>query len=60
LKGSLWLALGFLLAGCFGFSEDPILRLSAEEALTEGKALLEQEKYNNARPYLLHAFPLRT
>jgi len=36
--------------------EDPILRLSAAESLTEGKRLLAGEKYRQARPYLQHAF----
>jgi outer membrane protein assembly factor BamD len=46
-----------LLGGCgSGIKDDPILRLSAQEALTEGKALLEQEKYSKARKYLTHAF----
>lgn len=39
-----------------GPEDDPILRLSAEESLARGKELLEQEKYSDARPYLLHAF----
>lgn len=39
-----------------GFKEDPILALSAAESLAEGKRLMEQEKYNRARPYLIHAF----
>lgn len=36
--------------------EDPILRLSAEEALEQGKALLAEEKYAKAGPLLIHAF----
>lgn len=49
--------LAALLGGCgSGIKDDPILRLSAEEALTEGKNLLEQEKYSKARKYLTHAF----
>lgn len=36
--------------------EDPILRLSAEEALEQGKALLAEEKYARAGPLLTHAF----
>lgn len=36
--------------------EDPILRLSAAEAMTEGKALMEREKYAQAREYFQHAF----
>lgn len=46
-----------LAAGCkSGLGEDPILRLSATEALTEGKALMSDEKYARARRYLSHAF----
>jgi len=36
--------------------EDPILRLSAAEALEQGKAMLEAEKYLKARRLLTHAF----
>lgn len=44
-------------AGCrSGQKVDPILRLSAEESLTEGKRLMAEEKYAKARPYLSHAF----
>lgn len=39
-----------------GVKDDPILRLSAVESLSEGKKLLEIEKYRQARPYLQHAF----
>ena len=39
-----------------GIKEDPILRLSAEEALTKGKDLMDGEKYNQATQYLDHAF----
>lgn len=35
---------------------DPILQLSAEEALTQGKQLMQEERYARSRPYLLHAF----
>lgn len=46
------------LAGCRsgGKREDPILRLSAAESLTEGKRLFENKKYGQARPYFQHAF----
>ena len=48
---------GLALAGCkSGTHEDPILRLSAEEALAQGKDLLAREKYERARPYFTHAF----
>ncbi len=45
------------IGGCGGDGyQNPILKLSAEESLTQGKALLEQEKYMRAREYLVHAF----
>jgi outer membrane protein assembly factor BamD len=51
------LTLVLALGGCGGgIEDDPILRLSAEESLTEGKALMEQGKYARARDYLTHAF----
>jgi outer membrane protein assembly factor BamD len=51
------LALGVAVTGCGGgIEDDPILRLSAEESLTEGKALMEEGKYARARDYLTHAF----
>lgn len=36
--------------------EDPILALSAAESLAEGKRLMGEERYSQARPYLSHAF----
>ncbi len=46
-----------LAAGCrSGSHEDPVLRLSADEALAQGKALLDSEKYYKARQLLTHAF----
>ncbi len=55
-----WLSLLSLLliaAACSGrVREDPILQLSAAEALARGKELVAQEKYLRARPYLTHAF----
>lgn len=43
--------------GCrSGTPADPILRLSAEESLAQGKDLLAREKYDRARPYFTHAF----
>ena len=39
-----------------GIKEDPILRLSADEALTKGKELMDREKYREATQYLDHAF----
>ena len=46
------------LAGCRSGRkhEDPILRLSAAESLTEGKRLLDGKKYGQARPFFQHAF----
>jgi outer membrane protein assembly factor BamD len=46
-------------AGCRGgVKEDPILQLSAAEALAEGKRLLAAEKHSQARRYLAHAFEI--
>jgi outer membrane protein assembly factor BamD len=36
--------------------QDPILRLSAQESIVQGKELLAKEKYDKARPYFTHAF----
>jgi outer membrane protein assembly factor BamD len=49
---------GALLAGCHGGKpkQDPVLQLSAEESLTQGKALLAKLKYASARPYFTHAY----
>jgi outer membrane protein assembly factor BamD len=44
------------LGACSGNKEDPILRLSATEALDTGKELLAQGKFREARRYLIHAF----
>jgi outer membrane protein assembly factor BamD len=44
-------------AGCGSTAaEDPILRMSAAEALARGKELMEQDKHNRARKFLSHAF----
>jgi len=49
--------LTLLGAGCHSSApEDPILRLSAAESITQGKELLAQKKYERARPYFTHAF----
>jgi outer membrane protein assembly factor BamD len=47
-------------AGCKsgGVKEDPMMALSADEALTEGKALMELGKYRRAQEYLTHAFEI--
>jgi len=39
-----------------GVKQDPILRLSADEALTQGKEMMGREKYTQAAGYLDHAF----
>jgi outer membrane protein assembly factor BamD len=39
-----------------GTGQDPILSLSASESLSQGKQLLEAEKYARARPYFVHGF----
>jgi len=45
------------LAGCkSGIENDPILRLSSQEALDQGKEQMAQEKYYRARRYFSHAF----
>lgn len=50
-------ALVVALAGCrTGKAEDPLLQLSAEESLVQGKELLAKQKYARARPYFTHAF----
>lgn len=44
-------------AGCKSSApEDPILRLSAQESIAQGKQLLAQQKYDKARPFFTHAF----
>ena len=62
---ALFAALGLALAlpmtttGCRSTgdaSNDPILRLSAEESLTQGKEFLAQNKYARARPYFTHTY----
>ncbi len=56
-----WLGIILVSAavGCGGGGggrNDPVLSLSAEESLTQGKAALEDEKYFKARRFLTHAF----
>ena len=46
----------FLTVGCGGKRDDPVLRLSAQEALDIGKQMLADEKYYKARQHLTHAF----
>lgn len=51
------LLLIFAVTGCFGgLAEDPILQLSSEQALEEGRKLMAEGKFNRARPYFIHAF----
>lgn len=62
MKRSLILAAALLglsavmLTGCGGSKEDPLLRLSAEEALKLGKDYLAEKKYYRASQHLTHAF----
>ncbi len=53
-----WFLVPILLTtvACGGKRDDPILRLSASEALEIGKQFLEQKKYYKARRHLTHAF----
>lgn len=45
------------IVGCGGgIEEDPILRLSSEEAFNIGKELMAAEKYEQAREHFAHAF----
>jgi outer membrane protein assembly factor BamD len=51
------LLLASCLAGCHGSpKQDPILQLSAEESLAQGKTWMAKEKYSRARPYFTHAY----
>jgi len=51
------LLLGALALGaCGGTSEDPILELSSQEALEQGRKLMAEGKWNPARKYFIHAF----
>lgn len=50
-------AVGIWAGGCkSGGGEDPILRMSAEEAFEQGKSLMERNKYRQSVEYLEHAF----
>ena len=44
------------LVGCGGLKTDPILQYSSPEALVEGKRLMAEGKYRQARPFFTHAF----
>ncbi len=49
--------LALLIVGCGKkVKEDPILRLSADEALDQGRELMEAGKYARAGQFLAHAF----
>jgi outer membrane protein assembly factor BamD len=50
------LLVAWLVVACGAPKEDPILRLSATEALDIGKELLAEGKFREARRYLIHAF----
>lgn len=55
--GLVLIVLSSLFVGCSGrVKQDPMLMLSSAEALAEGKALLEKEKYKRARDFFIHAF----
>ncbi len=58
MKRAIWILVPILLgtSACGGKRDDPILRLSAAEALEIGKQYLEQKKYFKARRHLTHAF----
>ena len=57
LHAGILLGLLGLFAGCSARKkDDPLLRLSAEESLIEGRRLFEQQKYGQAQPYFTHAF----
>jgi outer membrane protein assembly factor BamD len=50
------LLLALVVAGCGGTREDPILQLSSQEALEQGRKLMADGKWNPARRYFIHAF----
>jgi outer membrane protein assembly factor BamD len=57
LVGAALLGAVLLLGACGGDGrEDPILQLSSEEALEEGRKLMAEGKWNPARKYFIHAF----
>lgn len=60
-KAAAWLLIATMMmllnTGCRSTRrEDPILRLSSEEALEQGKTWMAEEKYAKARRFLEHAF----
>ncbi len=58
MKRSLFILILIALASACGGGEreDPLLRLSAEESMEKGKALVEDGKFGQAREYFQHAF----
>jgi outer membrane protein assembly factor BamD len=56
VRNGAWFLLA-LTAGCHSApKDDPILKLSSEEAFQEGQRLVEEEKYASAEQYFGHAF----
>ncbi|MCZ6727054.1 MAG: outer membrane protein assembly factor BamD [Acidobacteria bacterium] len=51
-----WLVCCSFWIACGEVAEDPILRLSSEEAFAKGKELMAVEKYALAREHFAHAF----
>jgi outer membrane protein assembly factor BamD len=50
------LALALAVLGCGSRREDPILQLSSQEALEQGRTLMAEGKWDQARRYFIHAF----
>ncbi len=60
-RSGIWLAVGMVgaltvLSCAGGPKTDPLLRMSATEALAQGKQLMAKKKYGRAAPYFSHAF----
>ncbi|MDX1382008.1 MAG: outer membrane protein assembly factor BamD [Thermoanaerobaculia bacterium] len=47
-----------VLVACGGYREDPMLQYSSAEALEQGKLLMAEGKYGQARPFFIHAFEI--
>ena len=59
MKRLVALMLAAVCVSCSGFGGDSrVLELSSAEALAQGKELMAQEKYGEARSYLIHAFEI--
>ena len=56
IRVTVLLAVLALSACSSGGKDDPILVLNSAEALEQGKALMAEERYRQARDYLVHAF----